>query len=104
MGGMAAQEVQTLKNVESKYKAELDRFRTAEAAAQTAEESVQHWNAVRDVEQQKLQLSHSNGRGHVESKIRDWEMARENTAREVADLEHQYAAWEDTQQHSVHEM
>lgn len=95
---MAAQEVETLKNAEHKFAAEVSQLKLAEAGAQAADESVRRLNVVRDREEQKVEKVIANGKRRLRHKMQESEASRARTAHEIDSLQHQYSQWQDSQQ------
>jgi len=95
---VTAQELRALKYVETKYAGEASRVKVAEAAAKSAEHSVQKLDAIRGVEEEKVHHQLAKGKTKLHKKMKKEEDADTQTASEIDTLEKQYTNWQQEQQ------
>lgn len=95
---MAAQEVETLKNAEHKFEAEVAKLKVAENQKGAAEESVRRLNVIRNMEEQKVDQTLANGKLRLRHKMQESAAARSQTLQQIHSLEDQYSQWKESQQ------
>jgi len=92
-----AEEVQSYRYAETRFKAEVQHEKLAKANAQAAHESVESLHHVYGIEQQKVDQSIGFRKQRLEHQIQSVQAARQQSAQELTDLEQRYKDWKEMQ-------
>lgn len=92
-----AEQVQSYRYAETRYKAELQHENTAKAAANAARESVQKLFNVEHAEAEKVDQSILYRKGKLQRKINEVQAAREHNRDELNGLAQKYRDWQEKQ-------
>merc|ERR1719316_1002188 len=92
-----AEEVQSYRYAETRYKAELQHERNAKTNALAARESMEKLYNVENAEKEKVDQSIMYRKDRIGRKIHDVEVLREKSSQKMHELEQQYRDWQEKQ-------
>jgi len=92
-----AEEVQSYRYAETRFKAEVQHEKLAKTVALAAHGSLEKLEQVEGVEQQKVEQSIAFRKYRLAQKVRKVQAAREKTAQELTELQQQYKQWQEKQ-------
>jgi chromosome segregation ATPase len=92
-----AQEVQSFRYAETRFKAELAHKESAKESATAAKESVNKLNKVLEMESVKVEESVEVSKGRIHHRIEEIQSKREKTEHELQDLKQKYHDWQENQ-------